>query len=570
MAKIYSLKIRHYRGIENFSQIFGFSNFIVLIGRGDSCKSTILRAISAVLSPNWNVNFTDMDFYKGDTSRPIEIEVDLLNVPTELLDENKYGLYIRLLKGDIIEDDVTDMDTDQTNPLLTIKLLVGDTLEPKWKVTNGRDGIEDKEITATDRAKLNMFMVSDYVDNHFAYSKGSPLYALLRQNLTDKTAIGKKIVEVVRNAHTAVQNAKTFDEFDEKIQNVKDSATQLGLDLSELKTLLEFKENAYTESNISLHDGDIPYRLHGKGSKRLLSIAIQKELTDNGGIVLIDEIEQGLEPDRIVNLTRLLKESKKGQVFVTTHSSYVLVEAKASNLFLMRKGATLMTTFNDELSQKLLRSHPESFFSQKIICCEGKTEQGILRSLNCSLQSTDKGGFSALGIVEANGKGGSNCYTDANFFLSKGFDVCIIADNDVDSLEKFKDYATKKGIPMALCDKGLCIEKQLFKDLPWEAVIELVEHAIKENDNLSIASDLNISEASDLEKVTKEKRAELRIILGDKSVAKKKDWYKDIYGGEFLGSIWLRYLDQLPSECGLLKEYNTLINWIRNGLERFS
>lgn len=76
--------------------------------------------------------------------------------------------------------------------------------------------------------------------------------------------------------------------------------------ITNLKTMLEFKENAYTESNITLHSDDIPYRLHGKGSKRLLSIAIQKGLIGEGGIMLIDEIEQGLESDRARNLARLL------------------------------------------------------------------------------------------------------------------------------------------------------------------------------------------------------------------------------------------------------------------------
>ena len=62
MSKIYSLSIKHYRGIENFQQIFGTTNCVLLIGRGDSGKTTILNALSSVLSSSWNMPFNDYDF----------------------------------------------------------------------------------------------------------------------------------------------------------------------------------------------------------------------------------------------------------------------------------------------------------------------------------------------------------------------------------------------------------------------------------------------------------------------------------------------------------------------------
>jgi len=55
MAKVYSLSIKHYRGIENLQQVFDRINCVVLIGRGDSGKTTLLKAISSVLSSIWNI-----------------------------------------------------------------------------------------------------------------------------------------------------------------------------------------------------------------------------------------------------------------------------------------------------------------------------------------------------------------------------------------------------------------------------------------------------------------------------------------------------------------------------------
>ena len=79
MARIHELKIKNFRGIRNFSYSFGATNLICLIGRGDSGKSTILDAISYVLSSSWNLTFFDSDFYKCKTDTPIEMD-DLRDV----------------------------------------------------------------------------------------------------------------------------------------------------------------------------------------------------------------------------------------------------------------------------------------------------------------------------------------------------------------------------------------------------------------------------------------------------------------------------------------------------------
>ena len=63
MSHINRLKINNYRGIKSLYQDFGKENFVILIGRGDSGKSTILSAIHAVLSPSWNMSFSDLDYH---------------------------------------------------------------------------------------------------------------------------------------------------------------------------------------------------------------------------------------------------------------------------------------------------------------------------------------------------------------------------------------------------------------------------------------------------------------------------------------------------------------------------
>ena len=73
MARIHSLHIENFKGIKNFDQVFKMKPFICLIWRGDSGKTTVLKAISYVPCPNWNISFSDLDFYNADISQDIVI-----------------------------------------------------------------------------------------------------------------------------------------------------------------------------------------------------------------------------------------------------------------------------------------------------------------------------------------------------------------------------------------------------------------------------------------------------------------------------------------------------------------
>jgi hypothetical protein len=546
MARIHQLKINHFRGIEQFEQCFGDTNLIVLIGRGDSGKSTILKAISLVLSPAWNNTFADTDFYNLDTTKPIEIEVSLRCVPDKLLSDAKYGLYKRLLVNGKIIDEISKSGEEpfaQEEDILTIKLVVDDTLQPKWYVVNDREQ-DNIEISHRDRALLDMFMIADYADNHFSYNKFSPLYTLLKKELDTPEAIEKRLVDVVRQAYRSIASNIRFPEFGKVASEIKQQAMYLGIGFDDLKTSLEYKGNAYTESNITLHDGqNRPLGMYGKGSKRLLSIAIQLALAKAGGIVLIDEIEQGLEPDRIVRVIRDMKGRVDGQIIVTTHSSYVLVEADYSQVYLFHQGAASLVAFTEE-EQSTLRTQPHAFFATRIICCEGKTEEGILRAFDTQLRS--EGGFTVKGIAICNGGGGDKFYKQAISLRKLGYDVTVFADADVEKLKHIQTKAQEQGVRLILCEEGLSIEEQLSQDLSWKDVCRLVELAISLNSNLNILKSLDLKNINELKELDEIRQTEFRLNIGKQ--AKQQNWFKDIPKGEALGEIWFSSRETLKGQ----------------------
>ncbi|HBG69671.1 MAG: hypothetical protein A2W93_12100 [Bacteroidetes bacterium GWF2_43_63] len=553
MAKIHSLKIHNYRGIEKFEHTFGSTNFVCLIGRGDSGKTTILNAISAVLSPNWNYTFFDTDFYNGDISNNIVIEANIIEVPSELLTESKFGLYKRLLNSsNEIIDDIT-LETDDCADILSIKLVVKNDLEPKWYIFNGRIQQEDIEISSYDRAKLNVFLVSDYLDKHFSWSKGTPLFSLRKQSDL-KSETNKLLLDANRKAKEVFLKTKPLDSLDSVVSLIKDSAATIGLSLDDLSALIDNKDSMLNEGNISLHVDSIPCRLKGKGSKRLLSIAIQLELAKKGGIVLIDEVEQGLEPDRVKFLVNRLFNNKQGQVFITTHSNNVLVEIDAKGIFLKKAEQHSLVTF-DECFQGCIRNNPEAFFSKRIIVCEGATEVGICRALNEFRIESGESNFEMLGISLVDGTGANFIKYCFDFFAA-GIDVCAFCDSDDPAINEKKKELINIGIQVVDCSAGCSIEQQLFNDLPWEKVTRLVKYAEIERSEQGILANTGKLSKSEL---TDQDLPGIRILLGN--AAKQHDWFKRIELGKKLGRVWFNSLSEITSKH-LHTQYCHLSSWI--------
>lgn len=549
MSHINRISIKNYRGIKSLTQDFGDERFIILIGRGDSGKSTILSAVYAALSPAWNMVFSDLDFYEQDTTNPIEIELWLNELPKEFLKESKYGLYL--------QNDLSGQD-EPKDLTITIRLSVDDTLEPHWTVkSRAESDIDDKPISGTDRALLAVNFITDYTDNQFSYNRQSPLYALTKANIDSNTTIERVKSQLIRSMAGAIDE-KQVKPLNAPLESLRQTAEMLGLTVDDLHAQIDIKENPYTGNSIALHEGSLPYRLRGKGSKRLMSIAIQSELTKQGGIVMVDELEQGLEPDRIVTLVRILKETSAGQVFITTHSLNVVLEANWNNLFILNKGDECLHRVNEELDA-CRRTNPQAFFAKKIICCEGKTEQGFIRAIDAWLQKTHQTSFSAKGVVLVDAKGGDNMYSYSVMLKSLGYDTGVFADDDTASLKSAKGRAINSNVQLFLCEEGNCLERQVIMDLPWEKICEIVncdqEDFPHKNINLSVDFLKRLNDASTLQ-AQKEMREEIITF----SVSKGKEWFKHIPGGEFLGRIVMASYENMQ-DVHLKSTINNLLNW---------
>lgn len=572
MAKIIRLDIKNYRGIEGLSLKFNVDqDLICLIGRGDSGKTTILDAISSVLSPSWNLNFYDTDFYNGDHSKNIEIIVSLINIPEKLLSENKFGLYVRGLNtqnNEIIDNVALEELNEALIPVLTIKLTVDNSLEPQWVVTNTREQ-EDKPISGANRALLNCYMISDYVDRHFSWNKGNPLYSLLKTTNSDEVSDTNNIViQYLREAKKEIDK-NTFENLDKATALIKSQAAELGLDISEATTTLDSRELSIKDGRISLHEDSVPFRQKGKGSKRLASIAIQSVLVRNGGIMLIDEVEQGLEPDRVKQAIRSLGGHHAGQIFITTHSRDAITELGSKPLLFLLKDKTTddieirSFNLNNENLQKTIRACPEAFFAKKVIICEGATEVGICRAMDKWRKQSLKKQMSFKDCAYIDGTG-NTIVQRVDEINNVGIKTALFCDSDLTKINEKKSQWKTDGVSIFDCEDTLCLEQQVFKDLPWDGVKSLLQYAKDMNpDSFATAFSDHMSNPVESWNDTEDLRDKIISEFKTKSDGGSgKKWFKAIHHGEALGEIVFTHLDEIEEDTHLKTILTGLSDWV--------
>lgn len=559
--KIRHIGIKNFRGIKELDwKIAG--DFICLIGAGDSTKSTILEAIEYALSPRWNITFEDTDFYDLDVNQKIEINLTFGQFADEFLSDQKYGQFLR---GWSVQDGFNDEPKESDEIVLTLSLQVTKDFEPKWLIVNDRL-LDEKRMSSSDRALLGMSYLGAYTGRHLSWSSGSALSAMTGEELK----LNQILAEAARNIRDKIDLSSLED-----ITRVVNEAERLGKSVgvvprNGIKANVDIKRFTIKESGVALHDGNVPLRLSGNGTQRLMGMALQLGLIGKGGINLIDEIEYGLEPHRIAQILSLLKNnmSEKGQVFLTTHSPCVLQELDVSNLRIVdsEKGMTTVKMFEDDSRnnlQRLVRNSPHAFLAKKIIVCEGKTEEGVLRGLDSLWQNEDKRGIWSYGAVSVCGGGDDKSFNVAAQFKVLKYEVIWWGDSDNSACNAAKEEVKKLGIPVIDWADSSNIELRLFLDLPWGGVKELLLIAADIYGLPSIVGQVkNLSGvlSEDVDKWTDSQ--DLRSALAD--AAHKKEWFKNITYAEKVGDVVAKHWNTIASS-DLYKKLLLIKKWVETG-----
>ena len=560
--KITHLKIENFKGIRELS--WALSNrMLCLIGPGDSTKTTILDAIEFALWPSWNLQIVDNDFFQGNTATPICIEVTIGELPQEFYSDDKYGLHLR---GNIFENN--DEPKDGDDYYLTVQLKIDESLEPEWRVVNNRS--DGKSIPYKDRAKLCVNRVGLSIDKDFTLGRNSVLNRIGSKD----AGIENFILSVSRSACATANESELCDTSNIMGQMTK-SAKEFGVKPRETYcTKIDIKSFNMSVSAISVHDGKVPLRAFGLGTRKLISMGMNVNCSDAGAITLIDEIETGIEPYRLRQLLSKLGRmvEQNGQVIITSHSPVVVTELNIDNIVITRSvgGKTECRVPPSEL-QGTIRASSEALLSPRVIMCEGKTECGICKGLDEYFKSQGSCGSAYAGVSFIDGGGGDWAWKRAKALCELGYNVLLFMDSDDKQNNTNADALVANGVTVIRWSNEVSTEQQIFKDMPWPAMQELIDLAADFKGKESVLASMKFHLASvgstdclDISKWSFDncQQSEFRKIVG--ALAKKKDneWYKNIDQGEKVGQIIMNHHDPAGDASDLARVIRELKQWI--------
>ncbi|MNJ44575.1 hypothetical protein D3C77_396310 [compost metagenome] len=266
----------------------------------------------------------------------------------------------------------------------------------------------------------------------------------------------------------------------------------MGIDVGEkAKALLDAEALSFSDGAITLHsDGGVPLRNLGTGSSRLLLAALHREASSAASCLLVDEVEHGLEPHRVISLLHSLgsKETEAPlQVFMTTHSAVAVRELNGDQLVIVRKvdgGQHQMRLVSSANAiQGVARLYPEAFLARTVIVCEGASEVGLLRGIDRYrvLKGKQSAYANATAFVDAGGRSPEHILERAQVFAQWGYRTKAFLDADVVIPQEAREAAETDGVTVCTWGDSLALEEALFRWLPDYGVDDLIKLAIELN-----------------------------------------------------------------------------------------
>lgn len=537
VARIRKIEIENFRGIKSLNWLPS-PGVNCLIGPGDSGKSSILDAIDLCLGARRNLQLTDADFYRLDVDRPIKIKITVGELDDALKNIDTYGLYIRSFDSDTGEvEDEPDKDGET---VLTIQLAIESDLEPSWTLISARAAAQglSRNLNWGDRVRLAPTRIGNAADFHLGWRKGSVL-----NKLTDEEAdASAALVKAARNARVAFGD-EAQDKLGGALAIVAATAKELGIPIGDdIKAMLDAHSVSFSGGTISLHDEDgIPLKGLGIGSTRLLIAGLQKKAAERATMILIDELEHGLEPHRIIRLIGSLgaKETPAPlQVFMATHSPVALRELSGKQLYVTRRQPAqheVVAVGDENGVQGTIRTFPEAFLAPSIIICEGASEVGLIRGLDQYRVSQGLPSISAQGTAILDGGGADKIYGRNDTFVKLGYRTAILRDDDVQPDPPKEVAFIAAGGKVIAWGNGRALEDELFASLSEGSAMKLLAQAVKLHGEELV--DAHIKSATNgtksltdiqIEPLHGSLSAESRAVLGKAARAKKAGWFKTV------------------------------------------
>lgn len=430
---------------------------------------------------------------------------------------------------------------------------------------------EGTSFRQADRNAVSVGLIGAYSERQLSWATGTAL-----AKLTAAQSLNELLADASRTARTSLDISRpvTLKNFDAAASKSQEIAKLLGVPVVDAyKAHLDLNSINLKVGGLVLHDGDMPLRQLGLGSRRMLLCGIQKMSLEEGHITLFDEVEFGLEPHRITRLIKHIREDRRGQYFLTTHSPIVLRELTIEELYVVHSKDGLVQIIpaakrglEEHEMQGKVRSSAEAFLAKKVVVCEGATEVGFLRGFDDHQVENKKDPLSFHGVALLDVRGGGNVKPIAKAFKALHYHVSVLADGDAEEQFSPKDAAelTDLDIAVYMWSDKLSLEERAFQDLPWADVLASVQLA-RDRLGYSVRDQVASRYPGELDKDLgswKDNPA-LRVAIG--ITAKKSSWFKDITRGDlWFKTIRPAFKNAEFAKSNLASQLNNLWTWVEH------
>ena len=492
MALIRIVEIENFRAVKALRWLPS-DGVNCLVGPGDSGKSTILDAIDLCLGARRSLTFSDADFHGLDFDKPIRIALTLGALDDPLKNIDTYGDFLvgyNAANGTVEPEPGAGLET-----ALTVQLTVQSDLEPEWALVSPRAQAAGRarNLNWSDRTRIAPARLGVTGDTHLTWRRGSVL-----SRLTDgKADASKELTRAAREMRDAFDQ-RELNELEEPLKLVTDAARRMGVPVGKaVRALIDAGSVTFSGGTISLHDEEgVPLRSLGLGSSRLLIAALQRRAAEKATTFLIDELEYGLEPHRIIRLLSALgaKEAVPPlQVFATSHSPVAVAELTAYQLHIVRsKGDHHVITRASDAGdvQGTIRAHAHALLASSLVVCEGGSEIGVMRGLDQHFTAEGRRSLAACGATLVNGNG-DETFARANALQALGYRTAILRDSDKAAPAQGEVSFTAGGGKVFAWGGGRALEQELFAALPAGPASDLLDLAIEVKDRALIEAQIN-------------------------------------------------------------------------------
>lgn len=533
---IYRLTIERFRGIETLSW-YPAAGVNVILGGGDVGKTTVLDAIALLLSPTNAASVSDTDYYLRKIGDEFVIEAVMSLAQDGAINQQPKPSWPWEWNGQ--EPIVPSGDADATgpdNPVYRLRVRGTADLELVYEIVQP-DGTPD-HFSAGLRRAIGLVRLGgdDRNDRDLRLVQGSALDRLLSDK-TLRSKMAKELAKTEVESQLSPEGKNALGDLDTAFKKEKLPET--------LHLSITGGQGASVAAMVGLtaacQDVQLPLATWGSGTRRLAALTIAGQKQGESPVMLVDEIERGLEPYRQHALMRRLQDATS-QAFVTTHSPAAISAASKAAMWYVDHTGKIGPLDANKIARHRAKD-PNTFLSRLAIIAEGATEVGFVTAL---LEAALGTSLDQYGVHMSDGIGHENTLDVLQALAEGGVMFGGFADDEGKYPDRWKKVEAALG-PLLFRWKSGCIEENIISAVPDEKLEDLLTDPTGEDTGSrlrTLADRLNMTGEIDFAVIAAKAGPKLKAVLIEAATGvvpdDKKDRKKEYKSH---AQIWFKSLD---------------------------